>query len=287
METWFALAILFAVSHSFVSLIDKVLLKKKIDPIGLSSFRILTNAAIMLVVFVLFFRQPLSLNWLVVIISLLFSISALCYFSALKIEDVSKVIPFGESIAILLSFFIPLVLLQETVSKYDYLGVFAIAIGGYIILTDGKISLPRMTRGLALIAINAVTISLVGVIGKIAVATIHPIQLTFLMYAFVSLWLVIVNLTWNRKKQFETIRFLLDNPKSLFLSVSSSILATIGYLGVFFALSIGKASEVLPLSRTLPLFVALLGWLFLKERYGAQRSLGALIMVAGMYLVYL
>ncbi|MFH1105940.1 MAG: EamA family transporter [Candidatus Aenigmatarchaeota archaeon] len=287
METWFALAILFAISHSFVSLIDKILLRKKIDPVGLSSFRILTNAAIMLIVFALFFRQPLSLNWTVIIISVLFSISALCYFSALKIEDVSKVIPFGESIAILLSFFIPLTLFHEAISAYDYLGVFAIAIGGYIILTDGKISFPRMTRGLALIAINAVTISLVGVIGKIAVATIHPIQLTFLMYAFVSLWLVIVNLVWNRKKQFETIRFLLDNPKSLFLSVSSSILATIGYLGVFFALLVGNASEVLPLSRTLPLFVALLGWILLKERHGIQRVLGALVMVAGMYLIYL
>ncbi len=287
METWFALAILFAVSHSFVSLIDKILLRKKIDPIGFSSFRLATNAAIMLIVLMLFFNQPLSMNWTVIIISVLFSISALCYFSALKTEDVSKVIPFGESIVILLSFFIPLVLLHETVSTYDYLGVFAIAIGGYIILTDGKVLLPRMTRGLALIAVNAVSISLVGVISKIAVATIHPVQLTFLMYASVSLWLAIINLAWNRKKQSETIRFLLDNRKSLLLSLASSLIATIGYLGVFFALSMGNASEVLPLSRTLPLFVALFGWLLLKERHGAQRVLGALIMVAGMYLVYL
>lgn len=287
METWFALAILFAISHSFVSLIDKILLKKKIDPIGLSSFRIATNAAIMFIIAMLFFNQPLSLNWTVIIISLLFSISAVCYFSALKTEDVSKVIPFGESIAILLSFFIPLALLHETVSAYDYLGVFAIATGGYIILTDGKVLLPRMTRGLALIAANAVTISLVGVISKIAVAAIHPVQLTFLMYAFVSLWLAIINLVWNRKKQFETIRFLLDNRKSLLLSLTSSLIATIGYLGVFFALSMGNASEVLPLSRTLPLFVALLGWILLKERHGVQRVLGASAMVAGMYLIYL
>lgn len=95
MQTRFLLAVLSALFGSFVSLLDKRVLKERVEPVAFSSFRIITNALMMLLLASpLLFNQPIRFDLAVLALSMILSINAILYFSALKIGDISKLIPF-------------------------------------------------------------------------------------------------------------------------------------------------------------------------------------------------
>jgi len=117
-KLWFLLAILAAFGHAIVSALDKILMKnKKLKPLSLSTFRLGTNAIILLIISVSLFNFKIPTEtsfWIYILsISLVYTGAAVFYFPALKYGDVSKLIPYREMIAILLSFILAVFLLSE------------------------------------------------------------------------------------------------------------------------------------------------------------------------------
>ena len=75
-------------------------------------------------------------------------------------------------------------------------------------------------------------------------------------------------------------------PRSILLLVAGGCLASVGGQMVFYqALRSGEVSQVTPVAGAYPMITVLLGWLLFHEPISAQRSLGALCVVAGIILL--
>jgi len=290
-KLWFLLAILAALGHAIVSSLDKILMKnKKLKPLSLSTIRLGTNAIILLIISISFFsfKIPTGTSFWVYILSIamVYTGAVVFYFSALKYGDVSKLIPYREMITILLSFILALSFLSEKVNIFDFIGVIFIIIGGYVILTDGKIVIPKKTKGILFMSIDAIFLAIYGIIAKSATFTIEPIWITLFMYIFIALFLALINFGVNFSDQVKTFQRLFENKKLLLVSFGASLSAALGTLSLITALSIGDAAKVLPISKILPLFVVLIGWFSLKEKHGIARLIGAIIICLGIYFMY-
>ncbi len=286
MQTWLLFALGYAFLHALGTVFDKHVLKNhKIDPIVLSAIRFVAD-----VIFAYLIIAALSIpingfSLSVVAISILYFLAAITYFHALNFGDVSKLIPYRDAISVLLSFFLAVILLSEKFVAIDFIGVLLIVLGGYIVWTDGKVIVPKNSPGLALIAVSAVFGSSVGILVKSAVRDISPLAITFFMYALVALYFVLISLAFRRKEIRTTLKLLCAERKIILLIFGASLAATLGIVLQFSALSIQNAAKVLPISGTLPLFAALIGWLALKEKHGAARVIGAILLIIGIYIL--
>lgn len=297
MALWLILALFYALFHSLVPLFDKYVLRNKgIDPLTFSMFRFFANSTIAIVLSFTFFTVsiPYEFNfWFYILaIASLYATSATSYFFAIKHEEVSKMIPLGQSITTLLVFLFPLIILMESTTLFDVLGTIGILIGSYIILTSGKAPKifnlkMKISKGLALTIIWAVTLALFGVISKPATTFISPAVLNMFLYSLVAIYFFLLNFLINRVNMKKTIKAIVSKRKTLLSTVASSLFATVGTLLLLVALSIGNASEILPVSRGTPLFVVLFGGLFLKEKNWKIRLVGACLIVLGIYGIYI
>ena len=287
MQTWLIFALTYAFLHALCAVFDKHVLKNhKIDPISLSTIRYAIDAVVAyLLIAGLAGGIGAKITSGVIAISVIYFFAGITYFYALKFGDVSKLIPYRDAIVVLLSFFLAVVLLSENFIALDFIGVLIIVLGGYIVWTDGKIIVPKKSPGLALIAASAVFLALNGVMVKSAVRDISPLALSFLMYVLVTIYFVLISLIFRRKEMYETINVLRAEKKIILPVVGASLAAAFGIVFQFYALSMQNAAKVLPISGTLPLFAALIGWLALKEKHGVARVIGAVLLIIGIYIL--
>ena len=287
---WLYLALAYALFHSAVGILDRYVLRnKKIETMRFSMVRFIANSLIGLLLTVLFisFQLPSDPNfWFYVVgIGLLYGFSAMTYFLAVKQEQVSKIVPYGRSMTTFLSFLFAVVLLGEIATINDFLGTLAIVIGTYVILGDGKILKIEFvkSKAIVLMTIQAITLSIVGVVSKTATSFIDPFLLNLFTYFFAMIYFVFLNLAINYKNVIKTTRIILSDKIAVIPTIASSAFATVGTLFLLIALKIGNAAEVLPASGALPLFVVIFGWLGLQESHWKSRLIGAGLIVAGIY----
>ena len=73
---------------------------------------------------------------------------------------------------------------------------------------------------------------------------------------------------------------------SMLLLAGGGFLASfVGQLAFYQALKVGTVSQMTPVAGAYPLVAALLGWWVLREPLTASRALGALFVVAGVWLL--
>ena len=99
--------------------------------------------------------------------------SWLCYFKALQLGDVNKVVPVDKSstvLTILLAFF----LLHEEITWQKAVGVAAIAAGTYLMIQKKEGSVRKSGKGWFLYAaLSAVFASLTAILGKLGIAEVE------------------------------------------------------------------------------------------------------------------
>jgi len=299
MSMWVVLALLYALFHAIVPSIDRYILRGstnagKIDTMSFSMVRFIFNAAIAIIIASVFFGISIPTNsnfWYhMLTIAVLYAISATSYFYAIKLEEVSKMLPLGQSIAIFLSFTLSILFFAETIIMIDVIGVVCIILGSYMIMARGKkFNLPKkfkISKSTTLIIIWSVTVALFGIAFKQAVGTISPAVVNAFLYSLVAFYFIVLNYTVNRKKMVETLKSIASDKKTIFLTAASSTSAAIGTLSLLTALTMGNASEVLTVSRSTPLFAVLLGGMALKEKHWKTRLVGAILIAVGVYGIY-
>jgi len=142
------MALGFALFHAIAPILDKQVLKNnEIDVMVFSTIRYGINAMISFIFVLLATREvAYQINFQIITLSVFYFFAGITYFYAIKVGDVSKLIPYSQSINTLLSFFLAVVVLNEAFIMSDFAGAALIAIGGYIVWTDGKIVIPKDLR---------------------------------------------------------------------------------------------------------------------------------------------
>lgn len=288
MELWFWLALGSSLSFSVSHIMDKVL-TDYLSPNLLSAIKKVISGVLVVILSIVFFNLyfPLSMQfWIfILILASVDALGTLLYFRAIKLEDVSKLISFKTVLSVVLPFLIGVLILSESVSFLNGFGVLLLSVGAYVALSEGKLEFPTRTKAVELISLAAIMFTAYGMISKIALGSHPPYILAIFAYftGGTFLW------SYNFKEDKENIHTIKDNlnPKIALLLVAACFGAVFAVLSMFMALKVGKASLVLPIVYSNPIFVVLMSGKFLKEENLGLKIIGSLLIVLGVALVYI
>lgn len=132
--------------------------------------------------------------------------------------------------------------------------------------------------------LSALTASLVAIFGKIGLENIDANVATMvragIMFAFLILFTI-----FNGK--LNEVSSIFSNSKSITYIFLSGIAGALSWLFYFFALKLGKVSQVVPIDRLSIVFAIILAFFILGEKISLKVAVGSALIVAGAIIIAL
>ncbi len=206
--------------------------------------------------------------------------SWLCYFKALQIGDINKVVPVDKSSAVL-TIILSFIFFREEISVYGGIGAVLIAVGTFLMIEkkDVKNNGEKKGGGWLIYAVgSAVFASLTSILGKIGVSDIESNLGTAIRTGVVLVmsWLMV----FITKKQGEIKAI----PKKELMFILFSGLATgASWLCYYKALKDGAASVVVPIDKLSILVTIAFSYFVFKERLSKKSAAGLAAIVCGTF----
>lgn len=202
--------------------------------------------------------------------------SWLCYFKALQLGDVNKVVPIDKSSTALTIIFAA-VFLREPVSWLGWLCVVGIAVGTYLMIEKKARTGGAKSRAwLIYAALSAVFAALTSILGKIGIENVESNLGTTVRTAVVLLAAWGMVLVTKKGSQLKTI------PKKELVFICLSGIATGGsWLCYYKALKDGLASIVVPIDKLSILVTVAFSYMVFREKLTLKSAIGLLLIVAG------
>lgn len=204
--------------------------------------------------------------------------SWLCYFKALQLGDVNKVVPIDKS-SVVLTILLAFLLLGEPIGLFQGIGVLLIGAGTFLMIekkteTNGA---SVQKKGWMLYAFgSAVFASLTSILGKIGIEGVESNLGTAIRTAVVLVMAWIMVLVTGK---VGTIR---EIPKKELSFICLSGFATgASWLCYYRALQDGLASVVVPIDKLSILVTVAFSWLVFHEKLTARSGWGLILIVVG------
>ncbi len=221
-------------------------------------------------------------TWIFLILSgLATGASWLCYFRALQLGDVNKVVPIDKSSTVL-TILLALIFLGERITWLKVAAVLLIGVGTFLMIEKKEAPAEKTEKkGWLLYALlSAVFASLTSILGKIGIDGVESNLGTAIRTGVVLImaWLIV----FVKGKQ-HTLKGI---PKKELGFICLSGVATGGsWLCYYKALQDGLASVVVPIDKLSILVSIGFSALVFKERLEKKAALGLLLIVAGTLLM--
>mgnify|MGYP005766645193 FL=1 len=208
--------------------------------------------------------------------------SWLCYFKALQIGDVNKVVPVDKSSSVL-TILLALILLHEKVSFCKGIGIIGIGIGTYLMIQprDGE-PLERKSgkSWFVFAALSALFASLTSILGKVGIENVESNPGTAIRtgVVLVMAWVVV----FVTRKPGTALAV----PRGELGFICLSGVATgASWLCYYHALQLGPASLVAPVDKLSILVTILFSRIVFHERLTRRAFLGLVLITAGTLLL--
>ena len=203
--------------------------------------------------------------------------SWLCYFKAISIGDVNKVVPLDKSSTVLAAV-IAVIFLGESVTAPKITGLIAVAVGTYMMIGK-KDGAGEKKRGLGWFfygSLSAVFAALTSVLAKVGIENVESNLATTVRTAVVLVmaWLTVL-VTGKGKLVKETTK------KELRFIVISGILTGASWLCYYRALQLGEVSVVAPIDKLSILVSVAFSYIVFKEKLTLKSFMGLMIIVVG------
>lgn len=203
--------------------------------------------------------------------------SWLCYFKAISIGDVNKVVPLDKSSTVLAAV-IAIIFLGESVTVPKITGLIAVAVGTYMMIGK-KDGAGEKKRGLGWFfygSLSAVFAALTSVLAKVGIENVESNLATTVRTAVVLVmaWLTVL-VTGKGKLVKETTK------KELLFIVISGILTGASWLCYYRALQLGEVSVVAPIDKLSILVSVAFSYIVFKEKLTLKSFMGLMIIVVG------
>ena len=215
-------------------------------------------------------------SWLFLVLSgLATGASWLCYFRALQLGDVNKVVPIDKSSTVL-SIILAAVFLREPVSVIGWVCVAAIAVGTYMMIAKKEHTEEKSRRWLVYAVLSAVFAAVTSILGKVGIENVESNLGTTVRTAvvLVAAWAMVF--VTGKGKQVRRI------PKKELMFICLSGLATGGsWLCYYKALHDGLASVVVPIDKLSILVTVAFSYIVFREKLTLRSAIGLLFIVAG------
>lgn len=135
---------------------------------------------------------------------------------------------------------------------------------------------------LPLALLSAFFAALIAIFGKIGLSKVDTTTATMLRAMIMFLTLLAAVLLSGKLSSVNAL-----TGKQFFWIVLAGVAGALSWLFYFWALKLGKASQVAPIDRLSAVFVVLLAALFLGESVGWKTAIGSALMVLGAIFVVL
>ncbi len=218
-------------------------------------------------------------TWLFLILSgLATGASWLCYFRALQLGDINKVVPIDKS-SIVLTLLLAFILLGESVSLTKGLGVALIGAGTLLMIEKKDAAPPRAGKGIGWVWYalgSAVFASLTSLLGKVGISGVESNLGTAIRTGVVLLMAWLMVLIEGKLPKLRGI------PRRELMFICLSGLATGGsWLCYYRALQEGPASVVVPIDKLSILVTVAFSYFVLHERLTKKAAAGLFAVVLG------
>lgn len=208
--------------------------------------------------------------------------SWLCYFRALQIGDINKVVPIDKSSTVL-TILLALIFLQEGISVGKILSVILIGAGTMLMIDrkDTKASVRKESGNwLLYAALSAVFASLTAILGKIGITGIDSNLGTAIRTTVVLIMAWMMVFITGMQGKIKSIE-----RKELAFICLSGLATGASWLCYYRALQEGPASVVVPIDKLSMLITIAFSWIVFHEKLSKKAAIGVLLITVGTILL--
>ena len=217
-------------------------------------------------------------TWLFLILSgLATGASWLCYFRALQLGDINKVVPVDKS-SVILTMLLAFLFLQEPITPFGGIGVVLIAAGTFLMIEkkDVKQKEGQKKSWFLYATGSAIFASLTSILGKIGISGVESNLGTAIRTAVVLLMAWVMVFVAGKAGEVRKI------PKNELGFICLSGIATgASWLCYYRALQDGLASIVVPIDKLSILVTVAFSYFVFHERLSKKSATGLVLIVAG------
>ena len=205
--------------------------------------------------------------------------SWLCYFKALQLGDVNKVVPIDKSSTIL-TMILAFVFLKEDITIPMISGMIAIGIGTYLMIQKKEEEQKQVKNKIWLIyaVLSAVFASLTSILAKVGIENVESNLGTAIRTIVVLIMAWIIVFLQKKHGQVKNIS------KKSFVFIGLSGIATgASWICYYKALHDGLASIVVPIDKLSILVTVAFAYIFLREKLSRSSMVGLILITAVSY----
>ena len=212
--------------------------------------------------------------------------SWICYFKALALGDVNKVVPVDKSSTVLTVLLAIFLFQEKTHLILKLAGTLLLAAGIFLMIEKKQTSQKKENRRWLIYALlSALFASLTSILAKVGITGVESNLGTAIRTGVVLIMAWLVVLIKNRET---SVRLLKEVPKGELLFISLSGLATgASWLCYYYAIQNGPVSVVVPLDKLSILVTIVFSRLVFSETLSRKALLGLILMVLGTLIIAL
>lgn len=231
------------------------------------SFSTITTLSIQTIIFLILSGLATGLSWL-------------CYFKALQLGNVNKVIPIDKSSTVL-TMILAIIFLHENITILKVISIILIGIGTYMMIEKKKDSKVANDNKWLIFAIaSAVFASLTAILGKIGIKGVESNLGTAIRTIVVLIMAWIIVFITGKQKEIKTI-----DKKSWKFLILSGLTTGLSWLCYYKALQDGEASIVVPIDKLSIVVTIAFSYFYLKEKMSRKAIIGFIMIIIGTMLL--
>ena len=207
--------------------------------------------------------------------------SWLCYFKALQLGDINKVVPIDKSSTVL-TILLAAILLGEGITLYSGIRIALIAVGTFLMIEkkDVKSDIPKNKRWIIYALGSAVFASLTAILGKIGISDVESNLGTAIRTGVVLVMSWIMVFVTGKQNKIKVI-----SKKELGFICLSGLATGGSWLCYYKALHDGPASVVVPIDKLSILVTILFSYIVFREKLSKKTAFGLFLTVGGTLLM--
>lgn len=284
--TWLFMAVLSALFAGLTSILAKCGIRKTDSDVATALRTIVVLLFSWIMVFVvgsLPTITSISTKSLIFLILSGFATGAswICYFKALAMGDVNKVVPIDKSSTIL-TVLLAIICFGETDNLPVKLsGTALLAVGIFLMIEKKKASAHEEKRSWMIYAVlAAVFAALTSILAKMGISGVESNLGTAIRTCVVLIMAWVVVFSQGKQKQLAS----LDKKELLFISLSG-VATGASWLCYYYAIQKGIVSVVVPIDKLSIIVSVAFSYFVFKERLSKKALLGLLLMVVGTLIM--
>lgn len=278
---WITAAVLSAVFAGLTAILAKCGIRKTSSNFATALRTIVVLIFSIIMVFVVGSQQTIKeiapVSWIFLVLSgLATGASWMCYFKALSIGDVNKVVPIDKSSTIL-SVLLAILIFNETNNLIVKLfGTALIGAGTYLMIEKKRATETKNTKWILYAVLSAIFAALASVLAKMGISGVESNLGTAIRTAVVLIMAWGIVLAKGEQKQLKGI-----NKKELVFIALSGLATGASWLCYYYAIQNGVMSVVVPIDKMSVLITVLFSVVFLKEKMSFKSIFGLIVMSVG------